>query len=169
MRPRCEIKEESAGVTIRIRPERSVLDAIVWPLTVAIFAPVIILDGIGWAGIFLWAMLGYLVWRFFWNLFGFEEIACTPSAVTITKRLWFWHKTRRCESDNVDWIAYHPRAYRSPPGIGILLKDHVMPVGVAYDLGPSNAEAVLSTIKKNAPWLGSRVRGTSETSFYKLA
>jgi hypothetical protein len=169
MRSRCEIEEEATGVTIRIRPERSVLDAVVWPLTIAVVAPLIIANDLGWAGLLLWAMLSYLVWRFFWNLFGFEEIACTLDAVTITRRLWFWRKMRRCGNSNIDWIAYHPQAYRSPPGIGILLKDHVMPFGVAYDLGLNDAETVLSAIKKNAPWLGPRVRGTADTSFYKPA
>jgi hypothetical protein len=139
MRSRCEIKEVPEGVTIRIRPERSVIGGIVWPPMVVLIAIVVIRDSFGWAGLFLWAMMGYLVWRFLWNLFGFEEIVVTQGALTINKRMLLWRTTRHCDGNNVDWIAYHLSAYRSPPGIGVLLKDKVSPFGVAYDIGPDDA------------------------------
>jgi hypothetical protein len=164
---RCEIKQESQGVSIRIRPERSIWEAIVLPILIIVFSPAIL--AMGWSGIVLWGMMGFILWRFAWNLFGFEEIAVAPQTLTITKRLLFLHRTRRCNSSEVDWIAYHPHAYRSPAGIGVLLKDNVMPFGIAYELKPADAETVLQAIKSNAPWLAARVRGTSETSFYKLA
>jgi len=122
----------------------------------------------GWSGFFLWGLMAVVAWRFLWNMFGFEEISVAPGALTITKRLFFLHRTSRCEGSKIDWVAYHPHAYRSPAGIGVLVKDNLMPVGVGYDLGPEDAENVLQGIKSNAPWLGTRVRGTTETSFYKL-
>jgi hypothetical protein len=89
--------------------------------------------------------------------------------MTITKRMLFWHRTRRYEGRNIDWIAYHRSAYRSPPGIGVMLKDKMSPFGVAYDIDPENAETTLQAIKAGAPWLGTRVRGTNELSYYKLS
>jgi hypothetical protein len=164
MTARCLIQKQPDCVVIRISPERSV-----WSLLYLLFiflAPTIY--GLGWAGFFLWGLLGYVAWRFAWNLFGVEEIAADREALTVTKRLLFWYKTRRCSCGDIDWIAYHPSAYRSPAGIGILLKDKMNPFGIGFDLEPADAESILQALKSIAG-LGAKARGTTELSWYKLA
>ena len=165
MPTRCEIRGGPDRINIWIPPERSIWDAAVSPLLILFIASVA--PSLGWSGLFLWGVMGYLVWRFVWNLFGIEEVEVNYAALTITSRVLLFHRTRRFDSADVDWIAYHPRAYRSPSGIGILVKDKVMPFQIAYDLGPEDAETALQAIKSNIPGLSSRVRGLSETSFYK--
>jgi hypothetical protein len=169
MESRCEIEKLPDGVRIRIRPERSILDAIVWPIAIVLIVFVPVADGFGWGGLPIYAMAAYLAWRLLWNLFGFEQVVVGPDALVVTKRMLLWCRVRRCEGANIDWIAYHRSAYRSPSGIGLMLKDKMQPFGLAYDLSPEDAENVLQVLKSVAPWLGTRVRLTSELSYYKMS
>ena len=78
-----------------------------------------------------------------------------------------WQGSQEFDCTQIDWIAYHPYlSYKYPACIGILTKDVVMPRQIGQGIGPTEAESVLQALKSSAPWLRSRVHGTTETSFY---
>ena len=166
MKKRLDIQTTPDGAFIRIGPNRDLTSTILWALILAFVSTHI--GSMGWSGAVIWVMLAYMAWRFLWNLFGVEEITLTSEALTFTNRLFFLHRTKRSNGQDINWIAYHPVAYRARSGIGVLLKDRGTTFDFGKDLSLEEATKVIDVMKANAPWLGSRLKGTSELSYYKL-
>jgi hypothetical protein len=162
---RCEVKSEGSVLTARIAPERSVGSLILTPLIFAVVTKTVF--ELRWAGFVLWIMLLWLAWRLLWSWLGSEKIDADVSSFRITSEVLGLHRTRRFESQDVEWIAYHPRAYRSAAGIGLLRKNTGMPVEFGRELEPAEAECLLQALKHIGGGLADKVRGITETSYYR--
>jgi hypothetical protein len=165
---RCEIKTEQSLLTIRIKPERSWWTLFASPLLIAFIVTQTVELNIGWAGFFVWGLMLWLVWRMIWGAFGEEIICAETSTVSITSQVLGLHRTRRFESKDVEWMAYHPHAYRAASGIGLMLKSRLTPFQFGRELKPADAECLLQAMKTNVGWLAEKVKGATETSFYQL-
>ena len=163
---RCEVKSEGTVLTACIVPERSIGSLILTPLIFAVVTKTVL--ELRWGGFVLWIMLLWLVWRLLWSWFGSEKIDADASSFRITSEILGLHRTRRFDNQDVVWIAYHPRAYRSAAGIGLLLKDRGTTFEFGRELEPAEAECLLQALKRISGGLGDKVRGITETSYYRL-
>jgi hypothetical protein len=147
---------EHEGLSIRIKPERSLVDFVITPVVGLFIAKVA--SGMGWAALFIWGMFTWLVWNFVWNTFGEENINAGLSGIEITSKVLFLRHTRRFAKDTVESLAYHSHAYRSPAGIGMMVRDKLLPFQFAKNLGPEEANTLLSAFKKNVGWIADKVQ-----------
>jgi hypothetical protein len=153
---RCEIEVKPDGLFIRIKPERSLWDFIATPLIGLVIVPLAI--GWGWAAFFIWGLFTWLVWNFRWNAFGEENINAGLAGIEISSRVLFLQRTRRFAKETIESLAYHPHAYRSPAGIGMMVKDRLIPFQFAKNLEPKDAEVLLNDLKANVEWAANKIR-----------
>jgi hypothetical protein len=153
---RCEINADTEGLAIRIDPERSLWNFIVLPLLLLL----IFLGSrnMGWGGFFLWVLSAWVAWQFVWNALGFENIDAQLSGIRVTSRVLFFHRTRWFAKESVESIAYHPHAYRSPAGIGMMVKDRLLPFQFGRELDPTEANILLQALETNVGWIRDKLR-----------
>ena len=156
MASRYEIKVKSDGLSIRIKPEQSLLNSIVSLL--AAFFLLALPKGMGWPDFIYLGLFALLICNFVWNELGEEKIEVGSADVEITSRVLFLSRTRRFAKETVESLAYRPRANRSPAVIRMTLKNRLLPFRFAQDLDPDEANTLLQAFRTNISWMAEKIK-----------